>query len=157
MYWFIAAPLLLATLVLALSVVVAVFIAKTMRSPPFRRNDPQGRLSQDKHALHFLWGSATHDPLTDFGIAFKDVMIPAANPKYTLRGWLVPAKAGKPGQRLMLLVHGGGRDRRTFLRMLPFFTTKFPDTSFLMYDFRDHGTSDADGCGLTVSSVLLAG
>lgn len=56
-----------------------------------------------------------------------------------------------PAQNVCLLcVHGGGRDRRTFLRMLPWLTQTIRGLSVLLFDLRDHGTSDADGCGLTL-------
>ena len=70
-----------------------------------------------------LWGSMTRDPKTDLGLDFEDVEIPVHEGEGVvsiLRGWHIPAiNLGKKGQSpppLIICAHGGGRDRRAFLR-----------------------------------------
>lgn len=85
----ITAALVYAVLCVILGILVARHIVASMESPPFRRNVPNGPLSLDPVTIHPTWGSAVHDPLQDYGIPFKHVEFPAANPAFSLRGWLV--------------------------------------------------------------------
>jgi hypothetical protein len=85
----ITAALVYAVLCVILGILVARHIVASMESPPFRRNVPNGPLSLDPVTIHPTWGSAVHDPLQDYGIPFKHVEFPAANPSFSLRGWLV--------------------------------------------------------------------
>ncbi|KCV72729.1 hypothetical protein H696_00307 [Fonticula alba] len=65
----------------------------------------------------------------------------------TLRGWLIKGRQGVwPDQRGVVCVHGGGRDRREFHRMLPFLHEA--GYSVLLFDLREHGISDGTGRGL---------
>lgn len=63
--------------------------------------------------------------------------------RYTLRGWHVPADRART---VVLLVHGAGRDRRTFMRHVPvFFASGYAS---LLVDCREHGASSAQGRGV---------
>jgi len=89
---------------------------------------------------------------------------------YTLRGWYVPAQplpnplrstpspfgtaSPHPPQEVpqhpglcCVCVHGGGRDRRAFLRHVPLFVKR--GIPCLLFDFREHGISDGSGRGFT--------
>lgn len=63
----------------------------------------------------------------------------------TLRGWLLPAAA--PTDAAVLLVHGGGADRRSMLKYVTF----LHDAGYAvgLFDLRDHGLSDGDRGGCT--------
>lgn len=87
------------------------------------------------------------NPKSDFGIDYENVSFPSHNPstRYTLRGWHVPSLLSSPKVGLILL-HGGGHDRRECLRIVPFLhNAGYP---ILMYDSSEHGASDGDGYGL---------
>jgi fermentation-respiration switch protein FrsA (DUF1100 family) len=75
-----------------------------------------------------------------------DVLLSAptsAGAPYTLRGWHVPCSRART---VVLLVHGAGRDRRTFMRHIPvFFEAGY---STLLIDCREHGTSSSRGLGV---------
>jgi fermentation-respiration switch protein FrsA (DUF1100 family) len=88
-------------------------------------------------------------PQTEFGIAYEDVDFPAEDGQ-TLRGWFVPranrAGAGQGGAALVL-VHGGGGDRRDYLRHLPLFhSAGWP---VLLFDCREQGASAGRGLGVS--------
>jgi pimeloyl-ACP methyl ester carboxylesterase len=92
------------------------------------------------------WQGYCNDPKQDFGIDFDDVEFPSGT--YTLRGWWVPAQDNPtPPKVAVVCVHGGGRDRRAFLRHTKFFHAMGWPT--LLFDFREHGTSDGRGRGFT--------
>lgn len=91
------------------------------------------------------WQGAVLDPLRDFGLAFEDVAFPAADGS-TLRGWLVPGP-GKPAGAVVA-VHGGGADRREFLRQLPLFYNAGYTT--LLFDCREQGVSDGATRGISL-------
>jgi len=109
------------------------------------------------------------------GLDYDDVEFPNAY-KQTLRGWFVPAAnplveediiaraeseedlvnsciewaddtKPKSGDFGIVLVHGGGRDRRAFLRHVPIFT-KY-GIHVLLFDFSEHGISDGTRCGFS--------
>lgn len=65
-----------------------------------------------------------------------------------LRGWFVQPADGAPKRKVVIVaVHGGGRDRRAFLRHTAFFYSEgYP---VLLFDFREHGCSDGTGRGFT--------
>lgn len=90
------------------------------------------------------WQGIVTDPGHDFGYAFETVSFPARDGA-TLRGWWVP---GAPGARAgVVTVHGGGADRRDFLRHLPVFhEAGYP---VLAFDCREHGISDGRDLGVS--------
>lgn len=71
-----------------------------------------------------------------------------ANRQLILRGWFIEPMAGAPKRKVVVVcVHGGGRDRRAFLRHSAFFHKEgYPA---LLFDFREHGLSDGSGRGFT--------
>lgn len=55
-----------------------------------------------------------------------------------LRGWYVPGAASADSHKLgIVCVHGGGRDRRAWLRHIPIFHNRGYD--ILLFDFSEHG------------------
>ena len=62
---------------------------------------------------------------------------------YHLRGWYIPSARART---LVILVHGAGRDRRTFMRHAPIFHAGGYST--LLIDCREHGTSTTLGRGV---------
>jgi len=90
------------------------------------------------------WEGKTNDPEQDFGYPFETVEF-AAEDGSTLRGWWIP---GAPEARVAVVtVHGGGADRRDFLRHLPVFhEAGYP---VLMFDCREQGISDGDDRGVS--------
>lgn len=91
------------------------------------------------------WLEYISDPLTDFDLPFEDVEFKSTG-GYTLRGWHVPGAGGarKVG---VVLVHGGGRDRRAWLRHVPFLHAA--GFGCLLFDLREHGLSDGKMRGFT--------
>ncbi|MDJ0869101.1 MAG: alpha/beta hydrolase [Myxococcota bacterium] len=84
------------------------------------------------------------DPGHDFGLPFETVEFPAVDGS-TLRGWLVPGRSD--AQRAVVAVHGGGGDRRSYLRLAPALHAAGYPT--LLFDCREHGISDGTGRGLS--------
>jgi len=83
------------------------------------------------------------DPRSAHGLDFEEVEFPAAGGS-TLRGWFVPGRA--TAFVGVVAVHGAGGDRRNYLDRLPaFHEAGYP---VLLYDSRDHGTSDGAGRGI---------
>ncbi len=89
------------------------------------------------------WQGIHHDPGRDLGLAYEPVQFTGAGGA-TLRGWFVPAR---PEAEIgVVTVHGGGWDRRDFLRHVPIFhEAGFP---VLLFDCREHGVSDGSGRGI---------
>ncbi|CAM9179644.1 unnamed protein product [Chrysoparadoxa australica] len=88
-----------------------------------------GLPSQDEliGAAKETWLGFTGDPKTDLGLEFESVKVPLReNGNHLpgnkfLRGWLVRGKdsEGKESGVAVVAVHGGGRDRRQWLRHTP--------------------------------------
>ena len=86
-----------------------------------------------------------NDPRSELGLDYEDVTFKAEDGK-TLRGWLVPSMGN--GDVGVVTVHGLSANREEFM----------PDAkilhdagySVLMFDCRDHGTSDGDGRTLSL-------
>ncbi len=93
------------------------------------------------------WNGADTDPARAFGIAFEDVAF-AAEDGQTLRGWFVPPETPIDDRgSVILLVHGGGGDRRDYLRHVPLFhAAGWP---VLLFDCREQGASDGKGIGVS--------
>mmetsp|Transcript_37989 Transcript_37989/g.61559 ORF Transcript_37989/g.61559 Transcript_37989/m.61559 type:complete len:394 (+) Transcript_37989:210-1391(+) len=91
------------------------------------------------------WQGIFHDPKYDLGLEFEDVEFSTLG-QCKLRGWFVPSSnpAAKVG---IVTVHGGGRDRRAFLRHVPIFHREgYP---VMLFDISDHGLSDGNSRGFT--------
>eukprot|EP00163_Fabomonas_tropica_P021662 TRINITY_DN37797_c0_g1_i1.p1 TRINITY_DN37797_c0_g1~~TRINITY_DN37797_c0_g1_i1.p1 ORF type:complete len:388 (-),score=69.45 TRINITY_DN37797_c0_g1_i1:91-1254(-) len=133
------------------SILITVFLAAYYISgvcmcPPWYKpslNPSQG-LTQDM--LPEYWQGIQNDPKTDLGLDYDDVEFVNTVSGATLRGWHVPPK-GTPKDVAAVLVHGGGRDRRAFLRHVPIFHDN--GYSCLLFDFSEHGCSDGTGRGFT--------
>jgi pimeloyl-ACP methyl ester carboxylesterase len=95
------------------------------------------------------WKDKVHDPMVSLKLDFEDVEFKTQEGPHTLRGWYVPGDktvAKRPTTGIVFL-HGGGRDRRTWLRHVPMFHQRGYDC--LLFDFREHGCSDGAMKGLT--------
>ena len=116
--------------------------------PPWyeHRTPEQGLIdrSGDSFAAQ-AWQGAVSDPLADFGLAYESVEFPAVDGS-TLRGWYVP---GAPRTRAAVVaVHGGGSDRREFMRQTPLFYNAGYAT--LLFDCREQGVSDGAARGISL-------
>ena len=141
---FMYAPAGCALFVLLTAAFLAYHVVGSVRRPFFHSHVPNGVLSHTK--LPYYW-KHRHDPKTDFGVEFEDVEFPSSD-GCTLRGWFIPAKADGVRERICIVcTHGGGRDRRAWLRHTPFLHSA--GFNLLLYDSRDHGTSDGPGLGLS--------
>ncbi|MEM9177590.1 MAG: alpha/beta fold hydrolase [Myxococcota bacterium] len=93
------------------------------------------------------WHGIDSDPFTAFRIPYEDVTFSAEDGQ-TLRGWFVPGRLPRrAAQAAILLVHGGGGDRRDYLRHVPL----YHDAGWpvLLFDCREHGGSDGRGVGVS--------
>lgn len=79
---------------------------------------------------------------------FREIMIPSLN-GYNLPGWFVPARAnGIVIQKgVILLIHGGGGDRRELTRFIPFYLNQGFDV--LSFDLSCHGEAPCFVPGLS--------
>lgn len=134
--------------VAALGAVAIVWIAteQILRPPWHQHRTPEQGLAplDDSGFAQDVWAGFVHDPQRDAGLAYEDVAFPAADGS-TLRGWLVRAEGATAG---LVAVHGGGADRREFLRQLPSFHAA--GYTVLLFDCREHGISDGTGRGLSI-------
>ena len=132
----------------ALSVGSAYYVSGLFIRPPWleNRSPEMGLVSRvgDPWADKY-WQGVVGDPETDFGLPYDDIEFEADDGS-TLRGWLVHARADP---RLgIVTAHGGGSDRREYLRMLPILNRAgYP---VLLFDFREHGVSDGSGRGISL-------
>jgi alpha-beta hydrolase superfamily lysophospholipase len=124
--------------------VTGYFVSEITIKPPWYHHHPHARELSKKGCPDY-WGVMLNDPKTDLGIDYADVTI-ASTDGYVLSGWHVPSKE-KGNTVGVLLVHGGGRDRRTWLRHLPIFHNN--GYGALLFDFREHGLSSGNFRGFT--------
>lgn len=151
--------LVIAIVLAALSLLVYVITEKLLKPSWYRRK--HGHQNRPAHlglprevtgAATTLWRISEEidglgDPKQTFGFDYKEVEIPIVhvrNNNRTLRGWWVPIS--KNNDLCVITIHGGGRDRRAFLRHLPVFANN--DCSVLMFDYEEHGISDGRQRGL---------
>jgi pimeloyl-ACP methyl ester carboxylesterase len=90
----------------------------------------------------------------NLNIDYEDVEF--TNPAgLVLRGWFVPAspKAVRTTRLGMVCVHGGGRDRRAWLRHVPMFHNRGYDV--LLFDFSEHGVRYRDSSSLCMIGTRL--
>lgn len=119
-----------------------------VRPPWYTGLAEDGRLPSVENAS---WNGVDTDPLDAFGIAFEAVSFPAEDGK-TLRGWFVPPRsdASRQAEAALVLVHGGGGDRRDYLRHVPIFhQSGWP---VLLFDCREQGASDGSGRGISLGA-----
>lgn len=117
-----------------------------MLVPPWyvHRTPEEGLQPRTDEFAEESWQGIHRDPQRDFGYRFEEVEF--AGPEgATLRGWIIP---GAPDARVgVVTVHGGGADRRDFLRHLPVFhEAGYP---VLQFDCREHGISDGASIGVS--------
>ncbi|KNH09666.1 Alpha/beta hydrolase fold protein [Perkinsela sp. CCAP 1560/4] len=122
--------------------VISYFVSEVSIKPPWYRPN-SSKLSLQ--AVPEYWQGIVHDPKYDLGIDYEDVTFETVD-KYNLSGWFVPSMS-EDNQTGIVLVHGGGRDRRAWLRHVRI----FHDAGFavLLFDFREHGMSQGSGKGFT--------
>nr|CCC92333.1 conserved hypothetical protein [Trypanosoma congolense IL3000] len=126
-------------------VVVGFFATELTIKPPWYHHHPNCA-TLTVHDCPDYWNGCIHNPLVDLGLQYEDVSFSSTD-NYTLRGWYVPAPKEKSRGVGVVLVHGGGRDRRAWLRHVPFLHNA--GYSCLLFDFREHGLSDGNMRGFT--------
>lgn len=99
-----------------------------MRPPWYKRGLPAKQLPP-------YWSRFVHDPATDLALHFDNVSFPSPSGR-VLRGWYIPSS-----DRVIVFVHGVGRDRRAFLRHAHHFVAH--GYAVLLFDLSEHGLSDA--------------
>lgn len=119
---------------------LAYFVAEIAIRPPWYHHKPKS-LSLSMNNCPDYWEGWVCDPATDFNLDYEDVCFTSSN-GYTLRGWYVPPPAQSTRSIGVVMVHGAGRDRRTWQRHLPF----LHDAGYgcLLFDLREHGCSDGN-------------
>ncbi|KPI89323.1 hypothetical protein ABL78_1552 [Leptomonas seymouri] len=126
-------------------VALAYFVSEVAIRPPWYHHHP-GATKLTMANCPDYWQGWIYDPKTDFGLDYEDVQFGSTD-GYTLRGWYVPPMQGNAREMGIVLVHGGGRDRRTWERHLPFLHTA--GYGCLMFDFREAGLSSGKMRGFT--------
>lgn len=108
----------------------------SMRPPWYKKGLPL------KHQPPY-WKGFIHNPHIDCGLPYEDVQFPTVA-GLQLRAWFIPSpdlSANPSTRRMLVFVHGVGRDRRTFLRHVPHFIAA--GFSCLLFDLSEHGLSDS--------------
>lgn len=141
---FFAIQFILVTLVFYF-VTIGYFVSEISVRPPWYHHHPKA-LTLTRHNCPEYWNGCIHDPMTDFGLHYTDVSFTSTD-QYTLRGWYVPPPAVGARKMGIVLVHGGGRDRRAWLRHVPFLHKA--GYGCLLFDFREHGLSDGNMRGFS--------
>ena len=117
-----------------------------MRPPWHEHRTPeQGLRPIDPDADFFILDGGYRDPTTDLGLPYEAVEFPAQDGS-VLRGWLV--RGAPDASAGLVAVHGGGSDRREFLRHLPMFHAA--GLPVVLFDCREHGISDGTGRGISL-------
>eukprot|EP00166_Cyanidium_caldarium_P006351 ctg_915.g446 len=128
---------------LVLLLLASVALSRKIAFPPWHDPHPGGELTQ--YWMPLAWSTYTYDPMRSLSLPFEEVAFRNRFGR-TLRGWWVPgdpAAASASDVRVgVVCVHGGGRDRRAFLRQSVLFHRRGWHT--LLFDCTNHGTSD--GC-----------
>lgn len=130
-------------LALYFSVCIAFVISEVAIRPPwYHHSKPEVGLNMNNVPVY--WQGVITNPLHDLGLQYEDVSFENSR-GMTLRGWYIPSsKKHKIG---IVCVHGGGRDRRAWLRHIPIFYDE--GYGVLMMDFAEHGISDGNRRGFT--------
>lgn len=126
-------------------IAVAYFVSEVAIRPPWYHHHPGAKKLTMVNCPDY-WQGWIYDPKTDFGLDYEDVTF-ASTDGYTLSGWYVPPPKGKAREMGIVFVHGGGRDRRTWERHLPF--VHAAGYGCLMFDFREAGLSSGKMRGFT--------
>lgn len=98
--------------------------------------------------LAAAWGDGCGNLRVTNRLRFEEVKVPSIN-GYELPGWLIRAAENgrEPADGAILLVHGGGSDRREISRHVPFFLDHRLDV--LTLDLGCHGEAPCPAPGLT--------
>lgn len=107
------------------------FATEVAMRPPWYKT---GLPSKD---LPPYWKGFVHDPLADLGLGFEEVEFPSCRGGL-LRGWFIESRSSS--KKMIVFVHGVGRDRRAFLRHSTCFLEQ--GYSCLLFDLSEHGLSD---------------
>jgi pimeloyl-ACP methyl ester carboxylesterase len=126
-------------------VAVGYFVSEITVKPPWYHPTP-GNSTLTTVKLPSEWRTNVHNPRKNLGLEYEDVTFGSSG-GYTLRGWLVPGKKDNARLSALIFCHGGGRDRRSWLRHLPLFHEA--GYTCLLFDFREHGLSEGARRGLT--------
>lgn len=107
-----------------------------------------GELTKCAPELVEHWGEACGNLRKTRAFQFTEVKVPSLN-GYDLPGWEVRTEENGrgPARGAILLVHGGGCDRREFTRHLPFFLGQQLDV--LAIDYACHGEAPCPTPGLS--------
>eukprot|EP01063_Lacrimia_lanifica_P033355 TRINITY_DN5898_c0_g1_i1.p1 TRINITY_DN5898_c0_g1~~TRINITY_DN5898_c0_g1_i1.p1 ORF type:complete len:547 (+),score=202.63 TRINITY_DN5898_c0_g1_i1:64-1704(+) len=124
-----------------LVVVLAFLVTEMSITPPWYHPTP-GKKELAATGLPAYWMGIYTNPKYDLDLDYDDVDIVSG--AYTLRAWWIPRTKAKTG---IVFVHGGGRDRRAWLRHVEMFSRE--GFSCLLFDFREHGSSDGTGKGFS--------
>lgn len=130
-------------------VVAGYFVSELSVRPVWYNYDPKAKHLTFRN-LPEEWRGCCHDPKFHFGYEYEDVTFESAQGGFRLSAWLVHGRSGTdmPRRELALVfTHGGGRDRRSWLRFLPIFVEQ--GYTCLLYDMREHGPSSGTGKGFT--------
>eukprot|EP00953_Heterococcus_sp_UTEX-ZZ885_P015579 8771-Heterococcus_DN1.PRE.2 len=142
-----------------------------MLRPPWYRDKVKGHYSRDMTVggalpkavigdAIFTWRISAEvdglgDPQSDLGLAFECIELPLLQRgmpgNKSLRGWLVKGRERVShdtadthfGTTCIVGIHGGGRDRRQWLRHMPIFHKV--GCTVLSIDCQEHGLSDGKG------------
>lgn len=87
-----------------------------------------------------------HDPKTDLGLEYTDFSFKSKNGA-TVNGWVVLPVNMTTSSGTVVLVHGGGNDRRALLKHVKYLTQAGFTT--LLIDCWNHGLNLGDGKGLS--------
>jgi hypothetical protein len=125
--------------------IVGGFVAAQISiAPPwYQQSTPSKGLPMKN--LPDYWQGIVTDPYREFGYEFEEVEF-SNNNQQILRGWFVPG-LGDQREVGVVFCHGGGRDRRAWLRHVPIFHNQ--GMACILFDLREHGISDGAMRGFT--------
>ncbi len=127
----------------------ALFSMSTMSLYPswsmYKGGSKELKIITQEHDHYHIWQGNVRNPKLDLGLEFETVEF-STEGSSILRGWFIPGH-GINIKKVIIAAHGGGSDRRSFLRHLPIFNT--PGYSVLLFDSREHGISDGDNLGVS--------
>ena len=118
--------------------IAAYLVSELSVRPPWYQPAPGKPLTQQ--GLPEYWQGIYTNPKYDHDLTYEDVEFKSG--RYTIRGWWIQGTTDK----CLIFVHGGGRDRRAWLRHLKTLRND-GEYSALLFDLREHGASDGSGIG----------